>query len=287
MIDIALSALFYAAAALLYKLGGKENRNFLAVNLAVFGGGTAAAVISGAVIRDLTWDVKTVVLGLVAGSASVTANITFLLAVRSGRLAISWTIFNLALVVPVIVGICLWHEEPTWCRFTGFWATTVALVLLGTDTTNRCEPAGVVGDQRNRRTWRYLIVAAFLANGLIMTVNKAFQQSGSSGSFFGYLSIYFGTGLAVSLALYLWHRPPFGKSEMLLGSGIGLCSVLAGFFLLQALTQVPAIVAFPSVSAGNLTVVALFGATVFSERLGWKGWLGLIVGVAALVLFNY
>ena len=134
--------------------------------------------------------------------------------------------------------------------------------------------------------WRVLITAAFLANGVLMTLNKAYEASGSSGSRFGYLGVYFGVGLAVSIALFAWKRPPLCAADMLLGGGIGLCSVLAGFFLLRAIADVGAVLTFPAISVGSLVAVALVSATAFRERMSWKGWLGVGCGVLALVLMN-
>ena len=283
--DTVLSIVFYVGAALLYKLASREGRRLVAVNTAVFLGGAMAAIAFGALGTGLVWDWRAVELGAAAGVASVTANITLLLAVRYGKLAISWTIFNLALVIPVLAGVVVWHEELTSYRVTGVLATVVALAFLGADMAGRADSSGREASG-NSAMWGFLITAAFLAYGLLMTVNKAFGESGSAGNRFGYLSVYFGAGLVVSMALHVCRKPPTHKPDVLLGAGIGLCSVVGAFFLLRALARADAIIVFPSVSAGCVVMVAPLSALLFREKLGWKAWIGLVFGAAALILMS-
>jgi drug/metabolite transporter (DMT)-like permease len=134
--------------------------------------------------------------------------------------------------------------------------------------------------------WGYLIAAAFLSNGLLMTFNKVFRESGSAAGLFGYLCIYFGAGLVVAAAL--WTRRPvrLKGGDVLLGGGIGLFSVLGAFFLLRALGHTQAVIVFPATSAGNVVVVALGSMVIFGESLSWKGWVGVLLGTAALALMS-
>ena len=136
--------------AVLYRLGSRQDRSFLGVNLAVFAGGTASALVLGALTSGLAWDGATVSLGIFAGVVSVTANVAFLLSVRVGKLAPSWTIFSLALVVPVVLAVFLWREALTWQRVGGVAATVAAVILVGMDMagsrTSGGEEGGPCGD---------------------------------------------------------------------------------------------------------------------------------------------
>ena len=213
MSNVLLSILAYTLTGLLYKLGAGNRQNALSVNTAVFGSGTAAALLLGFVLSNLVWDRQAVAIGVIAGLASVTANVTLLRAVRLGRLAVSWTIFSLAVVIPVCLAVLVWHEQVTPQRIAGVAATIVALILLGADR------AGPTGDHsvqrgRGRAAWLCLIVAAFLAYGLLMSMNKMFEESGSRGSRFGYLSVCYGAGFLVSVILqarWLFGRRSVGK----------------------------------------------------------------------------
>ncbi len=283
MFDIAISVAFYTAVGLLYKLGGKQGRNLLATNLAVFAAGTLAALAFGALTQGLALDRKAAGFGAAAGLASVAANIAFLLAVRSGRLAVSWTVFNMALIVPVVVAMLVWGEGVTLQRVLGIAVTLTALLLLGADKSRAETQTGAAGAGL---AWRCLIAAAFLSNGMLMTLNKAFKSSGSVGGPFGYLAVYFGVGLAVSILLHAWYRPVVAWRDAAIGAGIGAFSVLGAFFLLRALSHQPATLVFPASSAGNLVLVALLSAPLFRETLSWKGWSGVALGAVALALMN-
>jgi uncharacterized membrane protein len=133
MVDITLSTLFYAVVGLLYKCGGRRERHLFTINAAVFLGGTLAAAVLGIALQDLALDRKAVLWGAAAGLASVTANLTFLLAVRTGRLAPSWTLFSLALIVPVALAAAFWQESLNLWRGAGVLLAFGALLFLGMD----------------------------------------------------------------------------------------------------------------------------------------------------------
>ena len=57
-------------------------------------------------------------------------------------------------------------------------------------------------------------------------------------------------------------------------------------FLLLALEDVPAVIAYPSYSVATLLVVTLTGVLVFKERLRKRQWLALGLILVALVLLN-
>jgi multidrug transporter EmrE-like cation transporter len=74
------------------------------------------------------------------------------------------------------------------------------------------------------------------------------------------------------------------KNEILMGAGMGLCSVLGQLGMVMALSSnVPGYLVFPVAIGGNLFIVVAGGLILFKERLRSYGVVGLVLGAAALV----
>ena len=90
--------------------------------------------------------------------------------------------------------------------------------------------------------------------------------------------------LCVALVIHKKERP--GYRELLYGTLIGIPNFFSAKFLLGALTELPAVVVYPSFSVGTMLIVTMTGAAIFRERLSRIQWAALAVIVAALVLLN-
>lgn len=77
-----------------------------------------------------------------------------------------------------------------------------------------------------------------------------------------------------------------GKWEAIFGLLVGIPNFFSSKFLLRALEDVLAVVAYPVYSVGGILVVTLAGVMLFRERLEKKQWLGMAMILAALVLLN-
>jgi drug/metabolite transporter (DMT)-like permease len=75
------------------------------------------------------------------------------------------------------------------------------------------------------------------------------------------------------------------KSEILMGAGMGLSSVLGQLGMVMAMSShVPGYLVFPLAIGGNLFIVVAGGLILFKERLRTYGFAGLGLGVVALVI---
>ena len=127
-----LALVAFAILGISYKLSDmlkcdKSQANFW---LFLFGGGF---MLAWTVIRRpaLSWHAAG--FGLALGIALFLAVVLFRRAMAFGRISVSWTIINLALIAPVIASVTVWHEAPGLRHYLGFGLTLVAIVLLGVD----------------------------------------------------------------------------------------------------------------------------------------------------------
>ena len=91
---------------------------------------------------------------------------------------------------------------------------------------------------------------------------------------------------AACLGLMVWKRERLGWREVLYGCLVGIPNYGSMFFLLRALTQLPAVLVYPTYSAGAILAISLIGVAAFRERPGRRQWAGLTMILAALVLLN-
>ena len=75
--------------------------------------------------------------------------------------------------------------------------------------------------------------------------------------------------------------------EVMFGLLIGIPNYFSARFLLKAVENLPAVIAYPTYSVATIIVVTLAGCCIFKEKLGRKQWLGMAVILVALVLLNY
>ena len=68
-------------------------------------------------------------LGIATGIACYLATLTFFYHIRTGVLAVSWTVIGLAVGFPVIASILFWGEHPTVKQMIGLVLIPIAVVL--------------------------------------------------------------------------------------------------------------------------------------------------------------
>jgi multidrug transporter EmrE-like cation transporter len=67
---------------------------------------------------------------------------------------------------------------------------------------------------------------------------------------------------------------------------MGIPNFFSAKFMLASLTQLPAVVVYPSFSVATMLIVTLTGVVAFRERLSKLQWAALSAIIVALVLLN-
>ncbi|HCJ35104.1 MAG TPA: hypothetical protein DHV65_12520 [Ktedonobacter sp.] len=139
-----------------------------------------------------------------------------------------------------------------------------------------------------KHLWFRLMLVAFLANGIGPFGLKILAEMNLSGQFtYQYLELWYLGGVAFALVAFLRrHSKPYLR-EVLIGGGMGMCSVGGQLSMALALRDnVPGHIVFPVVTGGNLFIVAAAGVILFKERIGSYGTAGIILGIASLVILS-
>jgi drug/metabolite transporter (DMT)-like permease len=239
-----------------------------------------------------------IVVATVFGITGAIASISFLAGLKYGKISTSWLIINLSSAGPAVASILLYGESVTLRKGTGLAVAAAALFLLykdkvaeESDRVNRSTGKSENGPTKSRaskdkRLWLQLMFVAFLTNGLGAFGLKILAEKHLSGQYqFQYLFFwYLASSIISALAFLTKHSKPL-KREIVMGAGMGLCSLLGQLGMVLAMSsRVPGYLVFPLAIGGNLFIVVAGGLILFKERLRAYGFVGLGLGVAALVI---
>lgn len=277
MLYLIATTLFMSLYALLYKVSSHRGCSPIGVNLILY---LSAMVITAAYLFltcSFTFNLKAALLGCANGVFMFVAVLAFFIVAIHGDLSTSWTIINLSIVIPIGASILLWKEIPNPYQIAGILLVIPSLMLFG-NIGNRGGSGG--------RKWMKFLLISFVATGLSQTLAKAVHEAGVER----YKAIYmlFSYGLAFILTSGLTTMKgmyPKVKDDVV-GSFMGLFSVLTVLFFLLALEKLRGIVVFPVRSSGNLVLTTALSCLVLRERIDLRKSLGIFLAGIAIVLIN-
>ena len=86
--------------------------------------------------------------------------------------------------------------------------------------------------------------------------------------------------------LVVKEKERFTWREGLFGIALGLPNYFSTRFLLLSLSDIPAVIAYPTYSVATILVVTLSGVVFFREKLQKHQWVALAIILVALALLN-
>ena len=129
-LHLAVSTVFATLFALGYKVAAKRGCDLCAVNMWLYIGATFALLVN-LFITGPKFNGGAVTLGILNGISLFTATLAFLYHMRSGKLAVSWTVISLSLAFPVAASVLIWHEHPSLKQWIGLGLIPIAFLLMG------------------------------------------------------------------------------------------------------------------------------------------------------------
>jgi multidrug transporter EmrE-like cation transporter len=276
----------YTALAFLYRVAARRQapRTYVALaGAVVFFVLTAAATLLGG--TDVTSASKGIwPAAVIAGISLAAAMPLFMCAVARGNLAISWTILTLSFASAALLTLVYpGAGEVSAGGVAGLAAAAAATVLLGRDSS----AAGVKGGFQPG--WAFYIALAFLANtGYMygMALAEAWGGLKPKENQMAFLLAETALFSVIAAAMAATGRPAEGRARALkIGSVIGVL-FFAGNYAATATVgrlDVPMYIFFPVTTGGSTLAVALLSALFAGERPGRLGWVGLALGLAAMV----
>ena len=201
-------------------------------------------------------------------------------AIMTGPLSITALINSYSLVLPTVFGMIYYKEQGTPALFIGIVLLTVSLVLVnmsGKSETGKITPI-----------WIFFATASFLSNGIC-----SIAQNMHSRAFGGVGSNEFMTNALIVVTALLFVLVFFGERKIFLKNlragwhlmvGCGLANGLSNMLVIMCSVLLNASVMYPIISAGGIIISSLVSIFAYREKLSTPQYIGLFLGIGAVVL---
>ena len=264
-----------ALVSLVMRLSEKWRKNGMTMLAANYVMCTAAATfLAGGLIPAGEGAGLTMGLGSVCGVLYLLGFVLLQWNIQRNGVVLPATFQKLGVLVPTLAAITIFGETPRWTQLLGI-AVAVSAILLMQGRSDRNTGRSTLG-----------LLALLICGGMSDVMSKVFDTWGNAehGNYF--LVFTFLIALVLCIILCLVKKQSVTVPDVLCGLALGVPNYFSARFLLWALRDVPAVVVYPTFSAGTIIVVSLVGVLAFREKLSGRKLvaLGLIIG--ALVLLN-
>ncbi len=227
-------------------------------------------------VTGFSFHLPTVLFGVIYGVALCVSMHTGFKALAIGPMALTSIIASFSLIIPFFFGICFWNEPLTAYKTVGLALLLASIFLINAKKEGRFS-----------LRWLIYAVITLIANGVSSVVLKMHQIQfptlyRTELMFWALLCV-----LAVLFAMNAVHRETAEPVKFsVLGAVSGIMNCLANYIVLYLSATENASVMFPIVSVANIMAVWAIGVFYFRERLKLLQVVGLLVGVASVVLLK-
>ena len=217
---------------------------------------------------------KTIGMGAVHGALYLASFVLLQVNVKKNGVVLSATFMKLGLLVPMVVSVFLFGEVPTLPQSVGFVTALAAILLI-----NMEKDSALVQSKAG-------LALLLVGGGAADAMSKVFEEWGDRALADQFLFCTFASALLLCIMLMLAKKQRIEKGEIFWGLLIGVPNFFSAKFLLLALRDVSAVIAYPTYSVATMLVITLVGVLAFREKLGRRQWIALGVILVALALLN-
>jgi drug/metabolite transporter (DMT)-like permease len=236
-----------------------------------------------AVSGNLKVSAFTIILGVVFGLITALGSIFSLKALESGPLSYTTVITSLSTIIPAMSGYLFWGEDIELIQLIGV-AFMLVCFVFSVEFSGEKKEASI--------RWFVFAMTAFFCTGFIGVMQKWHQNSLFKNELDGFLVIAFAISTLYSLCMVFIEKRKSGKgvkeeiNPLLIVFMIiaGICSAANNKINLYLSGIMDSAVFFPVVNGGGLVLASLASYIVFKEKLSLKKWIGILIGIVAVLL---
>ncbi len=213
-------------------------------------------------------------LGILNGFFYIGSFVAFQYSVKKNGVVLSSIFMKLGILIPMILSIVIFKEVPTIRQLLGFVIALAAIILINFEKNSI------------NVTFKLGLLLVLVGCGCADGMSKVYEELGTPEFEEQFLVLTFLLAFLISLAIVIVKKQRFGKNELLYGILLGVPNYYSARFLLKALGQVPAVVAYPTFSVATIALVSLTGVIAFKERFSKKQIMAIIIITVSIVLLN-
>ena len=232
-------------------------------------------VISG----DFKWNVGYLPYSIGFAVSYMAANVFTLLCLTCGTMSLTALVNKYSLLIPTFYGMLL-GESVSPFLIGGIVLLAVSLFLI-----NKPKEGGKISLK-----WLIFVLLAFTGNGMCVVTQKMCQQAFGDTYSNEFMLVALGLSFAASLALGLStsRKDTFThlKHAVIPAGACGILNGAVNLFVMILNGVFNASMMFPLVSAGGIIIVYFLSKWLYKEQLTHLQTVGLLVGIASVVLLN-
>lgn len=213
-------------------------------------------------------------IGIISGILYVAGFILFQRNIKRNGMVLSTTFMKLGVLVPTVLSLLIFKEQPRLSQILGVLIAVITIVWMYFEKD---------GD---KITDIFGLIFLMLAGGFGDSMGKVFEQFSNESLRNQYLLYTFLSSLTLCIIFSLKKRRPVKREELFYGFLLGIPNYFSVRCLLLSLKTLPAIVVYPTYSAGTVALVCLVGTFLFHERLTSKQKKGIIFILTACICLN-
>lgn len=225
---------------------------------------------------------KMLLLGTIAAGSYLITLGAYLMATREREIAASWTVLNLSVALPITFSV-LWFGDPfTPTKGVGVILTLLSILFIGGGFTK-----AAWGNVNT--TWLKWVLLAFLFNGWLAVLFRYIPSR--EGPLF--TTYFYGLSFIFAAIIFLFKRrfPPLRKALFWVSAGgalthwSGIVLTILALNMITPVSPSPGVVIYPITNGLVIPIGVVLGIILLKERPNKNTTIGVLLGMAALVLF--
>ena len=291
---LAVSVFLGAFRSVLTKLvkKGKERNSVIMIrNVVAFF--VAFLIILSMGLSDKGGSNVPIILSLLYAVFTLGAQVSLMLAVSSGSVAISSLFYSCGFILPTLFGAIYYNEGITVLSVIGIFLILLSFVLSTTREKN----------VKVNVKWLVMAISGMLCSGVVGIIQKLFMNEYKNSSLNVFLILAFAFTVVIGsiiIAIFKYgenkkktcsinnqEKPVSSQSRyvvvilcVVLGVALGLANklntYLSGVF--------PSVISFPVINGGTIFMTTVFSVLLFKERLSTMQKVGLAIGFIAIII---
>jgi len=279
MISLILTIFCSSSIALLLKHNDSKSGNAVVL----LAGNYFTASILGLVFlllkQDISLSIIPILFGAVLAFLFVLSFFSFAKAVNAAGTALAVLSSRLSVVLPVILSMLFYSEEPGKNHYAGFIFAVLTIAAFYLSLKN------MESKQLNLKNYIYLLIL-FIGIGINDFCMKVFNQMRPADAKEIFLFSIFLFSFIYCMAVIMIKKLKFEKPAFYLGNFLGVPNIFSSFFLLGALAELPAIIVYPLVNIGTILLTTFAAMGIWKEKLNKYGLAALVTGAVSIVLLS-
>ena len=216
----------------------------------------------------------TIMLGILGGILLLAGFVALQVNTKINGVVLSGVFAKLGVIIPALVSILVFKEQPKLIQVLGFILTLIAIILMNS------------GKKDSKTTSITALLLLLLSNGLADSMAKFFDEFGNHSLEGFYFIFTFVVAFLLSCALAIIKKQHVSAPDIYYGLLLGIPNFYSIRFLTKAVMEIPAFIAFPTYSVSTIILISTIGVIFFKEKLTRNQKYGFVLILFALILLN-